>query len=1010
MNNTSTFSKLYGQLNSQQKKAVDATEGVVMVIAGPGTGKTQMLTLRIANILLTTQSEPENILALTYTEAGVSAMRQRLATIIGPTAYRVGIYTFHGFANYCMLSYPEYFPETIGFEHVSELEQLELLEKIFAKLTLKHIKPLAEPTHYVKEALAAIGELKKEHVSPIAFGDLLNQQEQLLQSTPDLYHEKGAYKGKMKSVYKKELEAIERNRELQLVYEHYQVYLHEHKLYDYEDMLVNVIAKFTQNPDFLLELQEQFHYILIDEHQDTNAAQNLIVSLLASFHPQPNLFVVGDEKQAIYRFQGASLTNFLSIKKLYPETLSVSLSLNYRSNQSILDNAHALIAHNPIPAAIDLPARVALQAAKNNATEPGITVHPIDLDAKESWFVAWSIKKLIDAGVDPGEIAVLTRKNKQLYPLQAPFQFFGVPFVVEGKRNLMDDPSVSTLLHILKAVAHLDDDTLITQVLFIAHFGIAPRDIIKITRFAREQKTTVWDVLDKLDKLPLELASRSEIESVYDLMCAWSTLSHNQPLDTVFTTILKQSGLIEVISQATTFHDALNNIIALYHEVRVRLAKRRDLTLAGFLEILETMQKHQVSLESVAQTTRESAVHLLTAHGAKGREFDYVFVLGVNDKAWGNSSNKQRLFRLPYALMGSTLRDLEQEDPNADERRLFYVALTRARKRVYLTYAKTTLEGKALTPSQFLSEFVQEPKTLEQVSNWNQFETWFSDNQQNLLEPIHITTLSKRSNLDDLQGYVAQTFRSQSLSVSALNNYLTCPWRYFFRNLVLLPEAKTGPLVFGSLIHQSISTFFKAKSGDKIAQALESFNSSLEKQALTDGVRADLKAEGMKYLPEFLQIHASSITPPLLSELSIGSVGLSPEISLNGKLDLVQVLNNKNEVRVWDFKTGKPKSRNDIEGKTKASNGDYKRQLVFYKLLLNHYRGGKYTMVEGVIDFIKPKTSGAHVSEVFHIAAEEEKELIDTIHRVAHEITTLSFWEKTCDDENCEYCALRSLM
>jgi DNA helicase-2/ATP-dependent DNA helicase PcrA len=1004
------FSKLYGQLNPEQKKAVDATEGVVMVIAGPGTGKTQMLSLRIANILLTTQSEPENILALTYTEAGVTAMRQRLVSIIGPMAYRVGIYTFHGFANYCMLSHPEYFPETMGFEHISELEQLELLETMFAKLSLKHIKPLGEPTHYVKDALAAIGELKKEHVSPTAFLEILDKQEKILLSTPDLYHQKGAHKGKMKSAYKKEFEAIERNRELQVVYEYYQAHLLAHKVYDYEDMLGNVIAKFAQNPEFLLELQEQFHYILIDEHQDTNAAQNTIVALLASFHPQPNLFVVGDEKQAIYRFQGASLTNFLAIKQLYPETLAVSLNLNYRSNQSILDNSHALIAHNPIPAAVDLPARVALQAATKEAKEPGISIYPIDINAKESWFVAWSIKQLIDAGADPNEIAILTRKNKQLYPLQAPLQFFDVPFVVEGKRNLMDDPTVSTLLHMFKAVAQLDNDELITQVLFIAHFGVAPRDIIKISRYARSHKTTIWEVLDSLDSFPEALATKDEIKRVYSLVSAWSTLSYNQPLDTVFTTILKQSGLIEVIGQATTFHEALNNIIALYHEVRVRLAKKRDLTLAGFLDILETMQKHQVSLESVAQTVRESAVHLLTAHGAKGREFDYVFVLGVNDKAWGNSSNKKRLFRLPYALMGSTLQDLEQEDQNADERRLFYVALTRARKQVALTYAKTTIEGKTLTASQFLSEFLEQPSTFEREDTWQAFEAWFAKHKQNLLEPTRVTALSKRSNLDDLQGFIADTFRAQSLSVSALNNYLTCPWRYFFRNLVLLPEAKTGPLVFGSLMHQAISTFFTSTSADKIAHALENFSLSLEKQALTDEVRAALKAEGMQYLPEFLTNHASSITPPLFSELSIGSIGLSKQVSLNGKLDLVQVLNNKDEVRVWDFKTGKPKSRNDIEGKTKASNGDYKRQLVFYKLLLNHYRGGRFKMLEGVIDFIKPNPSGVHVSEVFRISHDEEQELIDTIHRVAAEITTLSFWEVTCDDAACEYCALRSLM
>ncbi len=1010
MNTPSAFSTHYQRLNPDQKRAVDTTEGVVMVIAGPGTGKTQMLTLRIANILLTTQVEPENILALTYTEAGVNAMRQRLVSIIGPTGYRVGIFTFHGFANYLLNSHPEYFPEIIGFEHVSELEQLEWLEEIFMQLPLTRIKPLAEPSHYVKDALASISELKKEHITPLAFTDALNREEQALLNLPDLHHEKGAHKGKVKSVYAKELESIARNRELQLVYEHYEQQLRIRKVYDYEDMLLQLIAKFEANADFLLEVQEQFQYILIDEHQDTNAAQNTIVSLLASFHPQPNLFVVGDEKQAIYRFQGASLTNFLRVKQDYPETLLVSLSQNYRSNQYILDNSHALIAHNPIPSGIDLPARIALEAAKNVNNSPGIQIYQIEVTVKESWFVAWKIKSLLDQGVDPGEIAILTRKNRELYPLQAPLHYLAIPYVIEAKRSLTDDPMILSLLLMLRATCELDNDQLLSQVLFIAHFGIHPRDIIKITHFAREQKKTIWEVLDTLDTLPSKLKSVEKIQHVYDLLCSFATLAHTQPLDTVFTTILKQSGLIEHIGAMESFQETLNNFIALYHEVRVRLAKRNDLTLPQFLHSLDSMQKFGVGLASHSKLTHASAVHLLTAHGAKGREFDYVFVLGVNDKSWGNNAKSKRLFRLPYASMGTVTTDLDQEDKNADERRLFYVALTRARTQVLLTYAKANLEGKELTASQFISELSDQETSLGNEVEVQQFESWIAENGARLLEPTQLTTLSKRQDLKSMQAFVSETFRSQSLSVSALNNYLTCPWRYFFRNLVLMPEAKTPPLVFGSAIHQALSVYFRSHSKNSVELALEAFTTHIEKQALTEQVRLDFLAEGKKYLRPYFETHISHIKPPFLSELAINNVGISAEITLSGKLDLVQILNARNEVSVWDFKTGKPKSRNELEGKTKVGNGDYKRQLVFYQLLLNHYRGGKYKMVEGIIDFLKPKPNGSYAREVFVITPDEQQELLATIARVAQEICSLSFWHSRCDDAECEYCALRSLM
>ncbi len=1009
MSQSSAFARSYKQLNLNQKRAVDTTEGVVMVIAGPGTGKTQMLTLRIANILLTSQAEPENILALTYTEAGVSAMKQRLVSIIGPAGYRVGIHTFHGFAHQVLTHYAPFFPELAGFEHVSELEQLEMVEAIITDLPLRLIKPLAQPFAYVKQALQSISKLKKENIAPQVFADILEKQEAAVLQQEDLYHTKGAHKGKMKSRWSKELNSIKRNRELAQVYTVYEETLSTQQRFDYEDMLLKLSNKLEADADFLLELQERYQYILIDEHQDTNAAQNHIVSLLSNFHPNPNLFVVGDEKQAIYRFQGASLTNFLAIKQRYPETHLISLDQNYRSPQTILDASHALIAHNPLPSSIDLPARTRLKAKAQQDVPQSIALFPVVNSAQEYWFVAWHIKKLIDAGVDPGEIAVLNRKNNQVFPLQAPLAFLDIAYVVESKRNLLQDPLVASLLLLLRAVCDVQNDSLITQVLFLAHYKVHPRDIIKLSRFAREHKKPLWDVLDSLEQEEIPLQTKEAIAKVYALVTAWATLAHNQPLDVVFTTILRQSGLLEVIGKTSRYTQGVQNFITLYHEVRVRLSKTPNLTLSDFLAALDGLHKHDVSLASAAAHAPDSAVHLLTAHGAKGKEYEYVFVMGVTDKTWGNSREIAPMFVLPYDYMeGITHQEFTPEDPNADERRLFYVALTRARKQVVLTYSTSTLEGKHLEPSMFIQELERE-QDEPQTATLEDFSRWFAQNQVQVLTPVGFVS-NRSTALDELRSFVAATFARQSLSVSALNNYLTCPWRYFFRNLVLLPEAKTAPLVFGSAIHQALHVFFSAKGVDKASLAFESFEGYIGRQTLRAQEKNDLIAQAQLYVPPYLKERASTIVPPFMSELSIPRIGLTDTISLSGKLDLVQIVSARNEVRVWDFKTGKPKSRNDIEGKTKTGTGDYKRQLVFYKLLLNEFRGGAYQMIEGVIDFIKPKPSGQFAREVFVITPQEELELKETIYRVAQEITTLSFWNDRCSDSKCEYCALRSLM
>src|SRR3989344_965919 len=338
------FEELYGQLNPEQKEAVDNVEGPVMVVAGPGTGKTQVLTLRIANILLKTQINPENILALTFSESASFQMRQRLLEIIGTAAYRVEISTFHSFANSIIQNFPEEFERLISSDSISEDEQIQYIEKIIETTDLKILRPWGEPLFYTKDILSAIGNLKKEAVMPEKLDEALKTQRQDFENITDLYHEKGRYKGEMRGKYADELKSMEKLEEFISIYSSYSKMMQENKKYDFNDMLIEAVKVLESNSKLLLLLQEKYQYILVDEHQDTNASQNRLVELLASFYEVPNLFVVGDEKQSIYRFQGASIENFLYFKKKYPAAKLINLSQNYRSHQTILDVSTSFIA------------------------------------------------------------------------------------------------------------------------------------------------------------------------------------------------------------------------------------------------------------------------------------------------------------------------------------------------------------------------------------------------------------------------------------------------------------------------------------------------------------------------------------------------------------------------------------------------------------------------------------------------------------------------------------------
>jgi DNA helicase II / ATP-dependent DNA helicase PcrA len=407
------FEKILGKLNPTQKEAVDTIEGPVMVIAGPGTGKTQILTLRIANILKQTDTKPEQILALTFTESGVKAMRARLTSFIGAAAYQVPIYTFHGFAGELIRKYPDAYRYIVGGRPATDLEKISTIEEILEDNTFKRLRPHGDHGYYVKPILDAIATLKKENIEPEDFSAYIKEQESKLSEIEKIY-QKGAHKGKIRGEYLEAEKFLERNLELLQVYQRYVATLRSKKLFDYEDMIIETINVLENESDILLDVQEQYQYILADEHQDVNGSQNRLIELIASYHDNPNVFVVGDEKQAIYRFQGASLENFLYFGELYKSAKIISLTSNYRSNQQILDIAHEAI--QTTDADIN---KLRLPLKAENKHSAVIAKRAFAHTAIEDAFVVEKVKQHHDSGVDWSEIAIIVRTNKEVENLAA---------------------------------------------------------------------------------------------------------------------------------------------------------------------------------------------------------------------------------------------------------------------------------------------------------------------------------------------------------------------------------------------------------------------------------------------------------------------------------------------------------------------------------------------------------------------------------------------------------------
>jgi len=995
---TLKFQQAIVKLNPAQREAVEAIEGPVMVAAGPGTGKTQILALRVANILLKTDVGPENILALTFTDSGVVAMRRRLAELIGTPAYRVKISTFHGFCNEVIKDYPEHFPAIIGAINIDEIGQLKLLEEIISVLPLQRLKILGSEFFYLKDINASIGKLKREGVSPAELIKFSADRLAEFAKRDDLYHTSGRWTGKMKGASADEQKVLEKLAELAEVYRVYQERLRADKLYDYNDMILEVKMSLEKDEELLLILQEQYQYLLVDEHQDTNNAQNKVLELLASFYDQPNLFVVGDDKQAIYKFQGASLENFLYFKKKYPEAKFIALEDNYRSGQLILDLAHSLLAG-------DQP----LQAKGSSAKLGKIGLAELSNEEAETYFLAQDIKAKIAAGAKPEEIAVFVRDNKDAWPIVDIFSRLGVLFVLESSQDILADAEIRKLILLLRAVHDFGNETLFFEFLHLDFLGVAPLDIYQLSARAGEydeagKRNSVFDWLKQPAKLAeLKLQTPDKIISAFELLSDLKIKAKNLPLLKFFEVAVRESGLIADFLAGAEALDNIAKINSFFAEVKKLVEQKKEAKLPDLIEYLKRLEDHELSLKrsTASGTALAGKVRLMTAHRSKGLEFDHVYIAFVADGRWGNKRRHDKI-KLPVAIFSGSVA--ETEDDNGEERRLFYVALTRARKSITLTWSRQRADGREQAPSAFLAEL--NPDLITTIG------TGAIEKDLELHPEIFFSApIGASAGQAEVKAFVCELFAKLGLSVTHLNNYLRCPWNYFYTNLLRLPQAPSASQMYGIAVHSALKDFFdKYREEDPGKEfLLTKYADYLNRQPMTAGDYEEWRRRGGEYLAGYYDFWQGQWAQRTITEKKIRGVVLTDEIKLKGDIDKIEFM-GETQIAVVDYKTSKPKTRGQIEGTIKDGDGNIKRQLVFYKLLLDLYEPEKYQFEKGAVEFLRPDDKGRYVREEFGIGQKEVDALVQEIKRVADEIINLKFWDKRCDDSNCEFCRLRELV
>lgn len=971
---SAAFDQQYASLNKAQKMAVDTIEGPVIVIAGPGTGKTQILTLRIANILRSAGAgiEPENILALTFTNAGVAAMRARLATFIGTEqAYRVNICTFHSFCEDHIAQYADFFPLIAYARVASEIEKIQVVEKILSDHEFATLTTFSSDHHYTKDILRAIDHLKREGVTPDEFLRRIDLQEQVILSDEKSYYKRATKEKKKGDLRTGILRPVEKNRELEQVYRAYQEVMQEKNMYDFADMIVQFITVAENNEEFAAIIREKYQYVLVDEHQDTNDGQNRIIETLTSqlyVGDSPNLFTVGDDKQAIYRFQGASVENFLRFEKKYPEAMVIHLENNYRSAQGILDEAHTLISSGD-----NAKKHTELRAAKNDQAH--IRVMRFKTYKDELISIAEDIKKNIAAGVVASDIAVFYREHHNVVYIAEVFEKMGIPFDLMTRQNALRDNDIKKLIMLLKVIDDpLNDESLAAFLLTdLSHIDIDDAIIvIDLYRHTPGAKT-LYTFLAKEENM--QKAGVSDTASIAAL-CAFikkqKEVAQTVFLVEFFESVIRESGFLSLILSREDHVMILKKMERLFDEIREIVTQNDGFVLHDVIAHLQIFEKYDLSMD-VVRHLRGQGVQLMTAHGAKGLEFEHVYVTNVVHGLWGGKKKSEK-FQLP---VDTCVGDME------DERRLFYVAITRAKSALTITFAQYDQSGREKSPSLFISDLSADLIDMELVTS-EKYGIFFAPRMHNVLSIIS-------------EEFIRERFLRTQLSATALNNYYDSPLKYFFRNLVRLPSAQSKTMIKGSVMHAALEKFFiLSKSRGTILtedELIEQFEHMIHMMRVPREYSESIKKSGMEALRGYYQKYAQESIVNVELEKKIAHIPFvlddGTEILLTGAIDKMELMSDGTVV-VVDYKSGKPWSK-----KTKEERASLRRQVGFYKLLLDLYHDGQYNMSKGLLDFIEPHPqTHAYEREYVDVSSTDVLRIREEINVFAHDVLSGEFLQK----------------
>lgn len=860
---------LLEDLNSRQIEAVTHTEGPILVVAGAGTGKTQVITRRIAYLIEQGLAKPEEILALTFTDKAAAEMESRLTELLG-YLFDATVTTFNAFGNDVINRYGV----EIGLDPkplvMSKPQQMIFLLEHYDRLQMDYYAPISNPDGAIGYLLRYFSSLKNELVTTEAYG---------------------SYVAKLPSTDKAEQAEKRKQTELASIYKAYLNLCREYSRIDYDDQIILTIEILEKRPNLLKKLQHRYRYILVDEFQDTNRAQSRLLELLSG--ESPNLMVVGDDDQSIYGFRGAAISNILEFTRRFPEAKQVVLTQNYRSTQQILDSSHRLIKHND-PNRLENLNGIDKSLKSDKKGEPPAVMAFSSDDVEADW-LAREIKQLVRSGTEPSQIAVLLRKHRQATIIAQALERKEIPYRLAGQsQNLYEAAEVRSVVYALHCLVNPNDSESLYHLLAGQVYDI--------------DRTALRDLVDRADhrNLPLEKMLQASDLSLYGLeynippfleqLQAWREMLPQLTVSEMAYQFLDDSGYLKELTERATSDPAVEIVFANLNQYLQTLkdfeAVADDKTVVGYVRHLGGLRAAPESIQTTDVDVFANEVQIMTVHRAKGLEFEHVFLIDMTKDSFPSRGQAGGL-DVPLELT-PRLVDIETETGIKEERRLMYVAMTRAKKSLTMSWS---VRHKGLKRPRVMSPFIPEALGYTPKAQAPGVPNQLAQLELFRYRPRKAVSLQDRFWRDGLL----------VLGAHQIEDYLECPAEFYWKYVVAIPRRPVVAMAYGRVLHEVVRYYHQQKAAEAPV-SLESLLSLVHSQWPNEGFTSPGHAErslkqAEQTLARFYKREEADKRRPTFVEHKF-DIGL-PEagVILVGRYDAVYS-NPDQATEIRDYKTG----------------------------------------------------------------------------------------------------------